>query len=212
MKKITKKLCSLVCALLAFSGNRGGALTKEILCNAGQWFACCGGYLECFDCFYITKKKNIDGKINKTIVPRNNGLGQKILGCSLVAATVGNAVDAAKRSYDIAHDIIKGSKNKSDTTNNKESKNYWPILEAIFGVFQLAFTNHDLFLDTGCHFCWGSILSLLAGLASLADAYFRFRENNQNSGSPIQNKEEATQKNLTSSNPKNSKDSSSDKK
>ena len=31
MKKITKKLCSTVCALLAFSGNRGGALTKEAL-------------------------------------------------------------------------------------------------------------------------------------------------------------------------------------
>ena len=213
MKKITKKLCSTVCALLAFSGNRGGALTKEILCNAGQWFACYGGYLECFDCFYITKKKNIDGKINKTIVPRDNGLGQKILGCSLVAATVGNAVDAAKRSYDIAHDTIKGSKNKSDTTNNKESTNYWPILEAIFGVFQLAFTtNHDLFLGTGCHFCGKSILQLLSGLASLADAYFRFRGNNQTNESPIQKKEEATQPNQTLSNPENPKDSSSDKK
>ena len=194
MKRIAKKLCSTVCALLAFSGNRGGALTKEILCNAGQWLTCVAGCFECFDCFYTTRIKNIDG------------LGQKILDCSLVAATVGNAVDAAKRSYD----IIKVSKNKFDA--KKGSTNYWPILEAIFGVFQLAFTNHDLFLDTGCHFCWGSILSLLAGLASLADAYFRFRENNQNSGSPIQNKEEATQKNLTSSNPKNSKDSSSDKK
>ena len=200
MKRITKKLCSTVCALLAFSGNRGGALTKEILCNAGQWFACYGGYLECFDCFYTTRIKNIDG------------LGQKILGCSLVAATVGNAVDAAKRSYDIAHDIIKGSKNKSDTTNNKESTNYWPILEAIFGVFQLAFTNHDLFLGTGCHFCGKSILPLLSGLASLADAYFRFQENNQNSGSPIQKKEEATQPNQTLSNPENSKNSESDKK
>ena len=214
MKKITKKLCSTVCALLAFSGSRGGALTKEalyttkeILCNAGQWFACCGGYLECFDCFYITKKKNIDGKINKTIVPRDHGLGQKILGCSLVAATVGNAVDAAKRSYD----IIKVSKNKFDA--KKESTNYWPILEAIFGVFQLAFTtNHDLFLGTGCHFCGKSILQLLSGLASLADAYFRFRGNNQTNESPIQKKEEATQPNQTLSNPENSKDSSSDKK
>ena len=151
---------------------------------------------------YITKKKNIDGKINKTIVPRNNGLGQKILGCSLVAATVGNTVDAAKRSYDIAHDIIKGSKNKPDTTNNKESTNYWPILEAIFGVFQLAFTNHDLFLKNGCHFCMDSMLQLLGGSALLADAYFRYRESNQTNNSSNLEKNSNTN-NIQAQKPKN---------
>ena len=59
MKKITKKLCSAVCALLVFSGNRGGALTKEalymtkeILCNAGQWLACLLNGMENFWIFY----------------------------------------------------------------------------------------------------------------------------------------------------------------
>ena len=184
MKRIAKKLCSAVCALLAFSGNRGGALTKEILCNAGQWLTCVAGCFECFDCFYTTRIKNIDG------------LGQKILDCSLVAATVGNAVDAAKRSYD----IIKVSKNKFDA--KKGSTNYWPILEAIFGVFQLAFTNHDLFLKNGCHFCMDSMLQLLGGSALLADAYFRYRESNQTNNSSNLEKNSNTN-NIQAQKPKN---------
>ena len=168
MKRIAKKLCSTVCALLAFSGNRGGALTKEILCNAGQWLTCVAGCFECFDCFYTTRIKNIDG------------LGQKILDCSLVAATVGNAVDDAK----------------------KGSTNYWPILEAIFGVFQLAFTNHDLFLKNGCHFCMDSMLQLLGGSALLADAYFRYRESNQTNNSSNLEKNSNTN-NIQAQKPKN---------
>ena len=218
MKKITKKLCSTVCALLAFSGNRGGALTKEalhltkeILCNAGQWFACLPGWFE----YYFTF--NFENKQGKWVPEKSLTPGQKAFGYAFGATTVGNVVDAAKRSYDIAHDVIKGSKSKPDTTNKKESKNYWPILEAIFGAVQLTFTfGHRPILDPKCKnrgaVCTGGLITFIVGTTSLADAYFRFRENNQNSGSPIQKKEEATQPNQTLSNPENSKDSSSDKK
>ena len=215
MKKITKKLCSAVCALLAFSGNRGGALTKEalyttkeILCNAGQWLACLAGYTEYYIYFNFKNKKG-------EWFPRKKlTYGQKTFGYAFGATTVGNVVDAAKRSYDIAHDVIKGSKNKPDTTNKKESKNYWPVLEAIFGFSQFAYAfGHRLIFNCKCKGVCGSMtIGSILGSISLTDAYFRFRGNNQTNESPIQNKEEATQKNLTSSNPKNSKDSSSDKK
>ena len=209
MKKITKKLCSVICTLLAFSGNRGGALTKEILCNAGQWLACCGGCLEaCGSC--LTKEL--------VYIPPQTP-GQKAFTCAIGAATAGNVVDAAKRSYD----VIKGTKNKPDTTDNKESTNYWPILEAIFGVSQFAYVfGHGTVFNIGCSvveknkvckgICESGLITFIAGAASLSDAYFRFRGNNQNSRSPIQNKEEATQPNQTLSNPENPKDSSSDKK
>ena len=200
MKRIAKKLCSTVCALLAFSGNRGGALTKEILCNTGQWFACLAGCVEIFDCFYVMKKNK--NKNKKEIVPRDNGSRGKILSYLLLAATVGNTIDAAKRSYDIAHNIIKGSNSKSDTTNKKESKNYWPTLEAIFGVFQLAFSNHDIFYNNGCHFCTDSMLQLLGGSALLADAYFRYRESNQTNNSSNLEKNSNTN-NIQAQKPKN---------
>ncbi len=206
--KINKKLCSAVCALLAFSGNRGGALTKEILCNAGQWFTCLFGRGGYYTIFYY---KNKDGKLvpEKHLTP-----GQKAFGYAIGAATVLNAVDAAKRSYDIAHDVIKGSNNKPDTTNKKESKNYWPILEAIFGVSQFAYAfGHRPILNYECKgVCKSGLISLVVGLASLADAYFRFRGSNQSNESQISEKKETTQQNLTSSNPKNSEDLSSDKK
>ena len=221
MKRITKKLCSSVCALLAFSGSRGGALvkealyfTKEISCNAIQYFECLFGYSEYKDSLSFS---NITMK-NGTYVKEPVTSGQKFYAYAMGAATIANAVDAAKRScdilkrsYDVVRDVIKGTKSKLDTTDNKESTNYWPILEAIFGVSQFAHAfGHGLVFDgyKKIPMIIGSIL----GSISLTDAYFRFRENNQNSGSPIQNKEEATQKNLISPNPENPKDSSSDKK
>ena len=191
MKKINKKICSTVCALLAFSGNRGGALTeealhltKEILCNAGQWFACLVGYGEYYGVFHVNDKQN------KFLLDQDLTPGQEAFGYGIGAATVLNAVDAAKRSYDIAHDVIKGSNNKPDTTNKKESKNYWPILEAIFGVPQLAWTfGHVPIFNAKCDgFCKGGLITFVVGSASLADAYFRFRGSNQNEQSPIPEK------------------------
>ncbi len=182
--KINKKLCSAVCALLAFSGNRGGALTKEILCNTGQWFACLCGYAEYYNIF------NHKNKQSKWVPEKNLTPGEKAFGYAIGAATVANTVDAAKRSYDIAHDVIKGSNNKPDTTNKKESKNYWLILEAIFGVSQLAWSfGHRPILNTKCNgVCKGGLTAFVVGLASLADAYFRYRESNQNEQPPIPEK------------------------
>ena len=183
MKRIAKKLCSTVCALLAFSGNRGGALTKEILCNVGQWLACCLGFIECYGCYNLLRVECEQGKL----VPKPNAtFGQKAFVYEIGAATIANAVDAAKRSCDnIACDIIKGSKNKPDTTNKKESKNYWPILEAIFGVsnFALAF-GHRPILDTKCEgVCSTMITPTILSVTLLTDAYFRFRGSNQTSHS-----------------------------
>ena len=210
MKRINKKICSTVCALLAFSGNRGGALTKEILCNAGQWLACFGGYAEYYNVFNYKNKQGEWVQVPRKHLTR----GQKAFGYATGAATVLNAVDASKRSYDIAHDVIKGSNNKPDTTNKKESKNYWPILEAIFGVSQFAHAfGHRPIMDTVCKgICSSGITGSITGLASLADAYFRFRGSNQSNESQISEKKETAQQNLTSSNPKNSKNSESDKK
>ena len=165
MKKITKKLCSTVCALLAFSGNRGGALTKEILCNAGQWLACLGGYIETYMVFYIRNKEK------KWILDTELTRGQKVFGYAIGIPTIANIVDAAKRSYDIAHDVIKGSKNKPDTTNNKESTNYWPILEAIFGVSQFAHAfGHRSILDCECEgVCHTMAIHSILGLTSMAE-------------------------------------------
>ena len=178
MKRIAKKICSTVCVLLAFSGNRGGALTKEILCNAGQWFACLCGYVGYYDSFNTKKEGEWVPEVNLTP-------GQKAFGYAFGAVTVLNAVDAAKRSYDIAHDVIKGSNNKPDTTNKKESKNYWPILEAIFGAVQLTFTfGHRPMLSTDCNgVCAGGLFTFVVGSPSLADAYFRYRESNQSNES-----------------------------
>ena len=203
MKKITKKLCSTVCALLAFSGNRGGALTKEILCNAGQWFACLLNGMENFGIFY---KRENDKFVPKKLTP-----GQKAYAYAMRAATIVNAVDAVQRSYNIGYDIIKGSKNKPNTISKKESKNYWPILEAIFGVSQFDFAfRHAYAADTKCKmFCEVGIIHLILSSISLTDAYFRFQGDNQNSKSPISKKKETAQQNLTPSNPKNSE---SDKK
>ena len=180
MKRITKKLCSTVCALLAFSGNRGGALiketlylTKEILCNAIQYFECLFGYSEYNDSLNRSK------------------------------------YDIA---HNTAHDIIKSFKNKPDTTDKKESKNYWPILEAIFGVSQFAHAFGHGAVFNNEYDKVPMIIGSILGSISLTDAYFRYRESNQNSESQISEKKEATQPNQMSSNPKNSKGSSSDKK
>ena len=194
MKRITKKLCSTVCALLAFSGNRGGALTKEalhltkeILCNAGQWLTCFLGLVEYLTAFY-------DNNEQGELVPEEHLTpGQKAFGYAFGVATVLNVVDAAERSYDIAHDVIKGSNNKPDTTNKKESKNYWPILEAIFGVTHFAFAfGHRPVIGGECKrkggVCTGGLIAFVVGSASLADAYFRFRGSNQNEQSPIPEK------------------------
>ncbi len=211
MNRIAKKLCSTVCALLAFSGNRGGALTKEILCNIGQWFAIYPGYNEYYYTFHETNEKD-------EWVPNNNlTRGQKAFGYVVGAATVLNAVDAIKRSYDIAHDVIKGSNNKpdttnkTDTTNKKESTNYWSILEAFSGASHCVYAFRHSLICKG-HFCRSARWATVVGLASLADAYFRFRGSNQSNESQISEKKETTQQNLTSSNPKNSEDLSSDKK
>ena len=167
--------------MLAFSGNWGGALTKEILCNASQWFACFQGWAEYYTIFLKCKNKR------KWVPNVNLTPGQKAFGYAFGAVTVLNAVDAAKRSYDIAHDVIKGSNNKPDTTNKKESKNYWPILEAIFGVsqFAYAFGHRPILNDAKCNgaFCTGGLIAFVVGLASLADAYFRYRESNQSNES-----------------------------
>ena len=215
MKRINKKICSAVCALLAFSGNRGGALTeealhltKEILFNAGQWFTCFLGWAE-YGIVFNRKNKQGEWVPDEHLTP-----GQKAFGYAFGVATVLNVVDAAERSYDIAHDVIKGSNNKPDTTNKKESKNYWPILEAIFGVTQLAWTfGHVPIFNAKCNgFCKGGLVTFVMGLASFTDAYFRYRESNQNSRSPIPEKYEATQPNQMSSNPENPKNSEIDKK
>ena len=202
MKKITKKLCSTVCALLAFSGNRGGALTKEILCNAGQWLACLCGYAEYYNIF------NYENKQGEWVPDERLTLGQKAFGYAIGAATVANTVDAAKRSYDIAYDVIKGSSSKSDTTNKKESKNYWPILEAIFGVscFVYGF-GHRPILDTTCKgICESGIIGFITGSASMADAYFRFCRNNQIEQSPKNSKEKPNVVDKNNSQPQKSQD------
>ena len=166
--------CSL--RIVGIFRKSGGALTKEILCNVGQWFAIYPGYNEYHGIFHEKNEKD-------EWVPNNNlTRGQKAFGYVVGAATVLNAVDAAKRSYDIAHDVIKGSNNKSYTTDKKESKNYWPILEAFSGASHCV---HAFWHSLTCenHFCYFVRCATVVGLASLADAYFRFRGSNQNSGS-----------------------------
>ena len=207
MKRITKKLCSTVCALLAFSGNRGGALiketlylTKEILCNAIQYFECLFGYSEYNDS--LNRSNEIkEGKCKSK--PATSG--QKAYGYAMGIATIANAVDAAKRSYDIAHntahDIIKSFKNKPDTTDKKESKNYWPILEAIFGVSQFAHAFGHGAVFNNEYDKVPMIIGSILGSISLTDAYFRYRESNQNSESQISEKQETPQQNLKSPNP-----------
>ena len=200
MKRITKKLCSAVCALLAFSGNRGGALTKEILRNIVQYLVSGDNYLGYYICFH--KYENEEWITRKDIKT-----GEKAVGYLNGIAMIASAVDGAKQSYD----IVKGLNNKPDA--KKESTNYWPILEVIYGIsfFVNAFSGYGYrYDDDSKGFC--SYIDIIAGTASLADAYFRFRGNNQTNESPIQKKEEATQPNQTLSNPENSKGSSSDKK
>ena len=158
-------------------------MTKEILCNAGQWLACLLNGMENFWIFYERE--------NDKFVPNKLTPGQKAYAYAMRAATIVNAVDAVQRSYNIGYDIIKGSKNKPNTISKKESKNYWPILEAIFGVSQFDFAfRHAYAMDTECEmFCKFGIMHLILSSISLTDAYFRFRENNQIEQSPKNQRE-----------------------
>ena len=180
----------------------GGALTKEILRNIVQYLVSGNNYLGYYICFH--KYENEEWITRKDIKT-----GEKAVGYLNGIAMIASAVDGAKQSYD----IVKGLNNKPDA--KKESTNYWPILEVIYGIsfFVNAFSCYGYrYIDDSYDKKFSSYIDIIAGTVSLADAYFRFRENNQNSGSPIQKKEETTQPNQTLSNPKNSKNSESDKK
>ena len=177
----------------------GGALTKEILRNIIQYIVSYDSYLGYYICFH--KYENEEWITRKDIKT-----GEKAVGYSNGIAMIASAIDGAKQSYD----IVKGLNNKPDA--KKESTNYWPILEVIYGInFFVNASGYGCLYDDdnkGFH-SYGSIIE---GTVSLADAYFRFRGNNQSNESQIQKKEEATQPNQMSSNPKNSKNSESDKK